>query len=50
MYEQVATITEMWHRDICYFTRMSNACYLKTVPNMNKITTFFSDISQQTLI
>ena len=51
MYEQVAIITEIWHRARCYFTSMSNRwyMYLITVPNLNKITTFFSDISQQTL-
>ena len=42
-------ITHIWHRVKCYFTNMRNAWYLITVPNMNNITTFFSDISQQTL-
>ena len=34
---------------ICYFTSMNNVWYLITVPSMNKITTFVSEISQQTL-
>ena len=47
MYEQVAIITHIWHRDKYYFTSMSNTWYLITVPNMNNITTFFPKISQQ---
>ena len=30
---QVARITQIWHRAKCYFTSMSNASYLITVPN-----------------
>ena len=49
MYEKVAIITKIWHRYRCYFTSMSNnTWYLIAVPNMNKITTFFSELSQQT--
>ena len=51
IYEKVAihVITQIWHGAKCYFTSMSNAWHLKTVLNTNKITTFFSTISQQTL-
>ena len=42
MYEIVTIITQVWHRAKCCFTSMSNAWYLITVPNMNKITTFNS--------
>ena len=49
MYEKVAVITQIWHKDKRYFTSMSNASYLVTVLNTNKITRFFSVISQQTL-
>ena len=49
MYEKVALTTHIWHRAKCYFTIMSNAWYLISVPNMNKISTCFSEISQQTL-
>ena len=48
MYEKVAIITDIW-QSLMLFTRMNNACYLITVSNINKITTFFYDISQQTL-
>ena len=48
MYDKVAIITQNQHRAKCYFTRMSNM-YLIIVPNINKITTYISDISQQTL-
>ena len=48
MYEKVA-ITQLLHRAKCYFTSMSNAWYMITIPNMNKIITLFSAISQQTL-
>ena len=49
MYEKVSIITQIWHRPKCYFTSMSNAWYLITVPHTNKITTFVPKISQQTL-
>ena len=49
MYEKVPIITQIWLRAKCYFTSMSNAWYLISVPNMNKIATFFSEISQQIL-
>ena len=39
----------MWHRAKRYFTEMNNAWYLITVPNMNKITTFYSEIAQKPL-
>ena len=42
----MAIITPIWHRAKCYLTSMNNAWYLITVPNMNKITTFISKISQ----
>ena len=47
MYEKLATINQNWHyRVTCYFTNMSNM-----VPDnctrYEKITTFFSEISQQ---
>ena len=49
MYEKVAIITQIWHSAKYNFTSISNTWYLITVPNMNKITTFFSDKSQQKL-
>ena len=49
MYEKVAIITQIWHRAKCNFTDISNAWDQITVPNMNKITTLISEISQQTL-
>ena len=49
MYEKVAIITQIWHSAKYNFTSISNTWYLITVPNMNKITTFFSKISQQML-
>ena len=45
----MSIITQIWHRTKCYFTSISNTLYLITVPHKNKITTFFSEISQQTL-
>ena len=47
MYEKVAIITQILHRDKCYFTNMSSVPYLITVPNITNITTFVSEISQQ---
>ena len=49
MCEQLATITQIWQSAKCYFTHMSNTSVLKTVPDMNKITASFSEVSQQTL-
>ena len=48
MYEKMVIITQIWHRAKLYFRSLSNLWYLVTVPNMNKIATFFSEISQQT--
>ena len=45
--KNIAIITQIWHRAQCYFTYISNTWYLITVPNMNKINPFFSEISQQ---
>ena len=42
MYEKVSIITSLWNRATYYFTSMSNAWYLITVPNTDKITKFFS--------
>ena len=47
MYENVAIITQIWHRAKCNFT--NNAWYLITRLILNKITTFFAKISQQPL-
>ena len=47
MYEKVAIITQICHRAKCNVISISKAWYLVNVPNMNKITTFFSEISQQ---
>ena len=47
--QKVTISTQIWHRAKSYFTCLSNAQYLITVPCMNKITTFFPEISQQTL-
>ena len=49
MYEHAAIITQICHEAKCCFTSMNNAWYLITIPNMNNITTFFSEISQQRL-
>ena len=49
MYEKLVIITHICQRAKCYFTSMSNTWYLLTVPTMNRITTFFSQISQKTL-
>ena len=49
MYDKMAINTQIWHKAKYYFVGMSNAWYLITVPNMNKITTFLSNILQQTL-
>ena len=43
----IAIITHIWHRGKCYFTYISNTWYLITVPNMNLMNPFFSEISQQ---
>ena len=45
----IAIITQIWHGAKCHFACNSNTWYLITVPDMNKIITFFSEISQQTL-
>ena len=45
MYEKVAIIIQIWHKAKSYFTSMSNTWYPITT-NMNKITTFFFTISQ----
>ena len=47
VFKKVMIITQMWHSVKCYFT--GNTWYLIIVPNINKITTFFSQISQQIL-
>ena len=38
-------ITKIWHRAKWYFTCVSNTWYINTVPNRNKIYSFFSAIS-----
>ena len=49
MYEKAAIITPIWYRTKYNFTSMSNRWYMITIPYMNNITTFCSEISQQTL-
>ena len=49
MYEKLTIITQIWHRAKCYYLQVQATWYLIPVPYMNKITTFFSEISQQTL-
>ena len=46
IYGKVNIITQIGRSAQCYFTSMSNAWYLITVPNMSKITTIISEISQ----
>ena len=46
MYEKLPIITQLCHTVRSYFTSISNAWYLITVLNMNRITTFFFYISQ----
>ena len=46
--KNIAKITHFWHGVKCYFTCISNTQYIILLPNMNKINTFFSEISQQT--
>ena len=45
MYEQVAIITQLWYRVKYYSTSIRNTWYLIIVPKLNKISTFFYDIS-----
>ena len=45
----IAIVTQICHTQMLYFTSMSNAWYMSAVPNMNKIMTFLSQISQSTL-
>ena len=37
MYDKLATTTQIWEIAKCYFTNMSNAAYLITVPGMTKL-------------
>ena len=49
MYEKLGTIAQIaqiWQRDKCYFTSMSNTSFLISGPDMKKINTFFSEKSQ----
>ena len=48
IYNTMAVITPILHRTKYCVTCISKISYLITVPNLNKITTFFFDISQQT--
>ena len=46
MYEKLATITQIWQSAKCYVTSISNTSFLLvTLPDMKKITRFFSEIS-----
>ena len=47
--KNIGITSRIWHRVKWYFTCISNKWYLITVPNINKITTFFSETSQQRL-
>ena len=47
--KNISITNQIWHRTKWYFTCISNKRYLITVPNMNKITTLLSEISQQKL-
>ena len=44
-YEKVAIIIQIWHRAKWYLTSMGNTWCLITIPDLIKITTFFSEIS-----
>ena len=44
----IGIITQIWHRGKKYFTCSGNTWYLLTVPNINKINPFFSDITTNT--
>ena len=49
-YQKVSIITQIWHWAECYLTKISNPLYLISVPNMDTITAFFTEMSQHSTI
>ena len=47
IYKIIDLNATFWHRAMVYFMCIKSLLWLITVPNMNKINTFFSEISQQ---